>query len=95
MPNVVGGAAWAAHNVLSFNLLMEHALPDNIPRYAAAQQTIILTASFVGPTLGTWVVATWDIRTAIIVSAVGRLLAALVLVAPLRPGGREVSTARG
>ncbi len=84
VPNIAGGAGWAAYNALSFNLLMEHAPADNIPRYAAAQQTIILAASFLGPALGTWIVATWDIRTAMVVSAAGRLFATLLLATPAR-----------
>jgi predicted MFS family arabinose efflux permease len=95
LPNVVGGAAWAVHNVLAFNLLMEHAPTDNLPRYAAAQQTVVLTASFVGPALGTWVVANYDIRAAIVASAVGRLLAALVLVMPFPSGSREEPSTAG
>lgn len=94
VPNLASGASLGVHNVLSFNLLMEYAPTDNLSRYAAAQQTVVLTASFLGPALGTWVVATWDIRTAIIVSAVGRLIAALVLVIPVPAAAREeVSTA--
>ncbi len=95
LPNAVGGAAWAVHNVVAFNLLMEHAPADNLPRYAAAQQTVVLTASFVGPALGTWVVANYDIRTAIVVSAVGRLLAALVLVVPFPSGARGEPASAG
>lgn len=82
LPAVSGGAAWAAHNVLSFNLLMEYAPATNLPRYAALQQTVILAASFFGPAIGTWVVGMSDIRTAMLVSAAGRLLAAAVLFVP-------------
>ncbi|TAK78909.1 MAG: MFS transporter [Dehalococcoidia bacterium] len=83
LPSVSGGAAWAAHNVLSFNLLMEYAPPANLPRYAAIQQMVILAASFFGPAIGTWVVGVSDIRTAMLVSAIGRWIAALVLIVPL------------
>lgn len=95
LPNAAGGAAWAAHNVLAFNLLMEQAPPGNLPRYASAQQTVTLAASFVGPALGTLIVGAWDIRTAMVVSAAGRLLAALVLAVPVRTAEPESPSTPG
>ncbi|MEX2373387.1 MAG: MFS transporter [Dehalococcoidia bacterium] len=83
-PFAAGGLVWAVYNVGTFNLLMEYAPNDNIPRYAAVQQIVVLFASFVGPVVGTVVVATWGIRTAMWISVFGRLLAALVMFIPLR-----------
>ena len=84
LPNLLGGSVWAIYNVSAFNLLMEYAPRDNIPRYAATQQLTVLAASFLGPVIGTWVVANWGIRTAMVVSGVGRFTAAGVMVLPVR-----------
>src|SRR5690606_24612307 len=41
-----GGIVWAVYNVAIFNLLMEYAPNENIPRYASVQQIVILFAQF-------------------------------------------------
>lgn len=79
-----GGLVWAVYNVATFNLLMEYAPNENIPRYASVQQIVILLAQFIGPVIGTLVVLTWDVRTAMVVSAVGRLLSAGIMFIPVR-----------
>lgn len=79
-----GGLIWAVYNVAIFNLLMEYAPNENIPRYASVQQIVILLATFIGPVIGTVIVATWDIRAAMLVSMVGRFLSALVMFIPVR-----------
>ena len=84
LPSLLGGSGWAIYNVAAFNLLMEYAPPGNIPRYAATQQMTLLAASFIGPVIGTAIVAGWGIRTAIVVSAFGRFAAAGVMVLPVR-----------
>ena len=83
-PFAAGGLVWAIYNVSVFNLLMEYAPNENIPRYAAVQQIVVLFAQFLGPVIGTIIVATWGIHAAIVVSIVGRLLAALVMFIPVR-----------
>ncbi|MQC18122.1 MAG: MFS transporter [Chloroflexi bacterium] len=83
-PFAAGGLIWAVYNVATFNLLMEYAPNENIARYAAVQQIVVLFASLAGPVLGTVIVAIWGIRVAMIVSTVGRLVAALVMFIPLR-----------
>ena len=83
-PFAVGGVVWAIYNVAVFNLLMEYAPTANIPRYAAVQQTFILLAQFLGPIIGTAVVAIWGIRDAMLISIVGRLIGAFVMFIPLR-----------
>lgn len=84
VPFALGGVGWAIYNVALFNLLMEYAPNQNIPRYAALQQTVIFFANLVGPVAGTVVVATWGIRTAMAISIVGRLMGALMMFIPLR-----------
>lgn len=79
-----GGVVWSVYNVAIFNLLMEYAPNENIPRYASVQQIVILFSQLLGPIIGTVIVAAWDIRVAIVVSIVGRLLSALVMFIPVR-----------
>ncbi len=83
LPFAVGGLVWAVYNVALFNLLMEYAPNENIPRYAAVQQTVIFLAQLLGPVAGTVVVAAWGIRTAMVISVVGRLLGAGIMFVPL------------
>jgi len=83
-PFAAGGIIWAIYNVAIFNLLMEYAPIANIPRYAALQQTFILLAQFLGPIIGTIVVAFWGIEPAMIISMVGRLVGGLMMFIPLR-----------
>jgi predicted MFS family arabinose efflux permease len=82
IPNSVGGGAWAFYNLAIFNVVLELAPRGNVPRYAAAQQAAVQLASFVGPLVGTAVVATWGVRTAFLVSGFGRMLALTILVWP-------------
>ncbi|MCK9487106.1 MAG: MFS transporter [Dehalococcoidia bacterium] len=84
VPFGLGGIGWAIYNVALFNLLMEYAPNQNIPRYAALQQTVIFFANLIGPVTGTLVVAAWGIRTAMVISTVGRILGALMMFIPLR-----------
>jgi MFS family permease len=85
IPNALGGAAWAMFNLAAFNLLLEYAPDENVPRYAAAHQTAVLLSSFVGPILGTIVVASWGIRATFVISGVGRIIALIVLLRARHP----------
>jgi predicted MFS family arabinose efflux permease len=83
LPFAIGGLVWAVYNVATFNLLMEYAPNENIPRYAAVQQIVVLFAHLAGPIIGTAIVTVWGIRMAMIVSTVGRLAAAFIMFIPL------------
>lgn len=93
-PHIIGGASWAVYNVVSFNLLMEYAPPRNIPRYAATHQMTVLVASFLGPTIGTAIVAVWGIRAAMVISSLGRLIAAGMMFLPVRRPASETKRKR-
>ena len=82
VPNLIGGAAWAAFNLASFNLVLEYAPPENLPRYAATHQSAVLASSLVGPAIGTAIVATSGLRAAMLVSAAGRIFALGVIAWP-------------
>ncbi|MPZ97910.1 MAG: MFS transporter [Dehalococcoidia bacterium] len=85
LPNALGGAAWAAFNLAAFNLLLDFAPQENIPRYAATHQTMVLAASFFGPVIGTAIVAGYGLRAAMLVSAAGRVVALGVMAWPAQP----------
>jgi MFS family permease len=92
-PHLIGGAAWAAFNLASFNLVLDSAPEENIPRYAATHQIAVLSASFVGPVIGTAIVAAYGIKAVMIVSAVGRLVALGVMAWPMSDRRAPVSAA--
>lgn len=82
LPNLIGGAAWAAFNLASFNLLLEYAPPQNLPRYAATHQSAVLASSLIGPVIGTVIVASYGLRAAMLVSSAGRVVALGVIAWP-------------
>ncbi len=82
IPNLLGGGAWAAWNLAAFNLVLEYAPEDNLPRYAASHQTMVLAASLIGPVIGTAIVAAYGLRAAMVVSAIGRVFALGVMMWP-------------
>lgn len=83
LPVFLGGMSWAVCHLAVFNLLLEHAPSEDIPEYVAAQQIAMLSAGFVGPLLGSALVAAWGIPAVFALSAVGRLLAIPLFVAPV------------
>lgn len=87
LPNALGGAAWAMFNLAAFNLLLEYAPEDNVPRYAAGHQIAVLMSSSVGPFIGTAVVANSSVPTAFVISGVGRIAALGVLMRAGRAAG--------
>lgn len=82
VPGLLGGAAWAAFNLASFNLLLEYAPEENLPRYAATHQSAVLASSLIGPVIGTAIVAAYGLRAAMLVSAAGRVVALGVMAWP-------------
>ena len=86
LPVLIGGTAWAICHLAVFNLLIEYAPRDDLPEYVAAQQLAMLGVGFVGPLVGSVLVASWGIVPLFLFAAGGRLLAIPILVAPV-PGG--------
>jgi MFS family permease len=82
VPALLGGAAWAAFNLASFNLLLDYAPEENLPRYAATHQSAVLASSLIGPVIGTAIVAAYGLRAAMLVSAAGRVVALGVMAWP-------------
>ncbi|MBF6599149.1 MAG: MFS transporter [Dehalococcoidia bacterium] len=78
--NAFGGALWAGYNLALSNMVMVMSPPEKRARYAAAFQTVMLAAAFAGPLLGGYVIDATGFRAVFLLSAGGRLAAALVLL---------------
>lgn len=87
VPHLIGGAAWAMFNLAAFNLVLEFAPEENLPRYAATHQAMVLAATLIGPVIGTLIVAAYGIKAAMLISAAGRVVALGVTAWPRRGGG--------
>ncbi len=88
-PVFLGGMSWAVCHLVVFNLLLEHAPREDMPEYVAAQQLAMLSAGFVGPLLGSLLVAQVGIPVLFVLSAIGRLLAIPLFVAPVPAWARR------
>lgn len=92
LPVMLGGTAWAICHLAVFNLLMEYAPREDLPEYVAAQQLAMLSVGFVGPLIGTALVASWGIVPLFLFAAAGRLLAIPIFIAPMPQGMRHTFT---
>src|SRR5690606_34321336 len=73
----------------SFNLLLQLAPRDDLPRYSATLQSTGMVAAFAGPLAGSALVALGGIPLVFIISAAGRAAALALFVAPTRPWPRR------
>jgi MFS family permease len=84
----LSGFAWAGYNLASFNLLLEMAPEEDRPTFVALHHVIGGLGMAGGAALGGWVAQTQGYRTLFLLSAAGRLTAALffaVIIARWRP----------
>jgi MFS family permease len=87
--NIVGGILWAGMNLASFNLLLETSPQEQRARYSAMYQIAVALSTAIGATLGGFVADQWGIRLVFLLSGIGRLIAAFVL---LKVGINKTST---
>jgi MFS family permease len=78
--NGFGGAMWAGYNLALSNMVMVMSPAEKRARYAAAFQTVMFGAAFVGPVLGGYIIDAVGFHAVFLLSATGRLAAALVLL---------------
>lgn len=78
--NLLSGALWGAYSLASFNYLLQIVPPERMARFSALFQIIVTVSLALGAALGSLVVAQWNIQTTFLLSAIGRLLAALLFV---------------
>ncbi|MEJ5198649.1 MAG: MFS transporter [Anaerolineae bacterium] len=78
------GFAWAGYSLASFNLLLSLTPQLHRGRFVAAYQMAAFLAAALGPLIGSALLSAFSIRAVFAVSAVGRLLAALLFVATVK-----------
>jgi len=76
--NLVAGFLWAGYTLASFNLLLTMAPADQRPAYTALYQIVVLASLGSGAAVGGLVIADWGYQAVFVLSATGRLLAALL-----------------
>jgi len=69
---------WAGYTLASFNLLLTMAPADQRPAYTALYQIVVLASLGSGAAVGGLVIADWGYQAVFVLSATGRLLAALL-----------------
>jgi MFS family permease len=74
--NAFSGIVWGIYNLVSFNLLLVFIPADQIPRYSAIYQIIVLLSLALGALVGSILVSYWGFVCVCIVSAVIRYIAA-------------------
>jgi predicted MFS family arabinose efflux permease len=90
--NVFSGALWAGFSLASFNMLLTMAPSDQMARYTALYQMVIAIALAAGAAFGSLVISYWSYAGVFILSAVGRLIGA-ILFSWLVPGDKSESVA--
>lgn len=78
--NLISGALWGAYSLASFNYLLQIVPPERMARFSALFQIIVTVSLALGAALGSLVVTQWNIQATFLLSAIGRLLAALLFV---------------
>ena len=73
--NLIGGAAWQANQLGSFNFVLARAPEKRLPSYVAVQQMGMYLVSFAGPLAGGLVIGIAGFRVLFLLSAAGRLVA--------------------
>jgi DHA1 family multidrug resistance protein-like MFS transporter len=92
--NLIGGAAWQANQLATFNSILENAPSSRLPSFAAAHQMGMFAVTFVGPLAGGLVIGVAGFRFLFLLSAVGRLVATLLQYRLLVPSEERPSMAR-
>lgn len=83
--NLLSGVLWGAYSLASFNYLLQIVPPERMARFSALFQIIVTVSMAVGAAVGSLIVTAWSMQSVFFVSAVGRLLAALLFVWLIRP----------
>jgi MFS family permease len=76
--NLVGGAAWQANQLGSFNFLLAIAPERRLPSYSAAHQLGLFAVTFIGPITGGLIIGIAGFPTLFVLSAAGRALATVL-----------------
>ncbi len=85
--NAPGGIIWAGYQLATLNMVMIMAPADRRARYAAAFQTVVFAAAFVGPLLGGQIIAVLGFKAVFVFSCAGRLIGTLIVWRGVRGDG--------
>jgi MFS family permease len=78
--NIFGGALWAGYSLAAFNYLLMLTPPDMRARFSALYQIIVALSLSAGAALGSLIITHWGFKAVFLVSAVGRMSAAILFV---------------
>jgi MFS family permease len=85
--NAPGGIIWAGYQLATLNMVLVMSPPERRARYAAAFQTVVFAAAFVGPLLGGQIISLIGFKAVFIFSAAGRMAGTLMVLRFVRAGG--------
>ncbi len=76
--NTFGGVVWAAFNLVSFNLMLDSIPKNQVSRYSAIYQIMVILSLAFGALLGSALITRWGFTLLLILSAIGRFLSAVL-----------------
>jgi len=82
--NVFGGFLWGSFELVSFNFLLQLTPDDQRARYSAIFQVIVTLALAGGAALGSSIILWWGYQGVFLISAFGRILAAVMFLNLIR-----------
>lgn len=82
---LASGFLWAGYSLASFNFLLALTPEDRRARYSALYQIVVTVTLAAGAAVGGLVATRWGYAATMILSALGRLVAALLFVRFVRP----------
>jgi MFS family permease len=89
--NAVSGVVWGAFNLVSFNLLLATIPENQVPRFSAIYQAVVMLSLAAGALVGNAIISRWSFIGVFIASALFRYLAtalfAKLVHEPKKPNG--------
>lgn len=76
--NTFSGVFWGVFNLVSFNLLLASVPSDQVPRYSAVYQVVVLISIALGSAVGSAIIELWGFTAVLIGSTVMRVVAAVI-----------------
>jgi MFS family permease len=73
--NAFGGIIWGAFNLVSFNLLLASIPQDQVPRYSAVYQVVVMLSLALGALAGSAVITHWGFSAVLLGSLLFRIIA--------------------
>ena len=95
LPNIAGGALWAAFNLANFQALLEVTPEEERDHYVAFFHASVFFALFVAPFIGGIIIDTFGSRTVFVVSGTGWFIATAMFFLAVTPvAGRAIGRRR-